>query len=233
MPDIDTKQVHQLLLSPLFLLNHILGVTAPGALLMLMLAFKGNTTLRVAWLYSPFGYKTKVTIFLLLAYFFGSVLRAFAMCVMSVLTKNPAPPEMSSWVKEQTPEIQKMLIAMATDGVLMSTPGLIDRLSVIQADGGFHIGTGMALLVAAFIPGDGHLRWLEAIFGLLMFSAGVLKGRKYNEEVLGMIGVGWANLLGRMTPQQIQIASAVINSMKPKDATPKVVIDTPAVGPEA
>jgi len=225
MVDMDPKGFHQLLLSPVFLLNQILAIIVPGALLMLLLGLKGNITLLNAWLNSPFGYKTKVAIFILLAYVVGSVLR-IPILSLRVLRKAAPPEPVSPFLKGQTPEVQKMLIGIIGDGVLLSTPGLIDRLSLIQTDSGFHMGTGMALLIAATRPGDGSLRWLEALLGVAMFWTGVVKARNYSDQTLSMIGVGWANILGRMTPQQLEMAKAVFNSLKPTDAVPEVVLES-------
>ena len=97
MLDMDSKGIHQLFLSPLFLLNQILAIIMPGALLILMLGLKGNATLRAVWLASAFGYKTKVAIFLLLAYFLGSALRVLVLRVCSL--RKVKPPDMSEWLK--------------------------------------------------------------------------------------------------------------------------------------
>ena len=90
----------------------------------------------------------------------------------------------------------------------------MDRLSLLKADAGFHIGTGTALLIAAFIPGDGSLRGLEAFVGVAMFCVGSWKSRQCQDQVWHIMGVGLANVIGRLTTQQIQIAAAIINSLR-------------------
>lgn len=224
MVEMDPKGINQLLLSPVFLLAQILGIIIPGALLMLLLGLKGNAMLRGVWLSSPFGYKTKVAIFLLLAYIFGSVLKLPLICIRSL--RKETPPDVPAWLQKQTPEIRQMLVGVVGDGVLVSTPGLLDRLSIIQADAAFHFVTGTALLIASIIPGDGYLRWLEAIIGVFMCWAGIVKGLRYKNEIWSMIGIGWASILGRMSPQQFTIAIAVINSLKRADATPEAAVKT-------
>src|SRR5271168_159122 len=75
MGDLDSKSVNQILLGPLFLLNHILASIVPGALLLLLLALKGNVLLRNEWLSPVFGYRTKLAVFLLLGFVLGNILR--------------------------------------------------------------------------------------------------------------------------------------------------------------
>jgi hypothetical protein len=215
MGELGDKGLSQLLLSPLFLFNQILGTIVPGALLMMMLGLKGNQLLRGMWLSPLFGYRSKVGIFLMLAFVVGNILRLPIVFVASLSKK-----EKTFWLKGQAPEVQKMVGAVITDGVILSTPGLVDRLSLLQADGAFHIGTGTALIVAAFVPGDGSLRWIEGALGAGMFWAGVLKGRKYADEVLGIIGIGMANILARMTSQQLVVLKAMVRTFGPKEASP-------------
>src|SRR5207302_465758 len=103
--------------------------------------------------------------------------------------------------------------AILTDGVILARPALSDRLSLWQTDAAFHVGVGTALLVAAFVPGDGSLRWLEAVLGTAMFVIGVRKGNHYSDQVLNIVGVGLADIIGGMTPQQLSIAKAAVKSL--------------------
>jgi hypothetical protein len=224
MSELGDKGLSQLLLSPLFLFRDILGTIIPGTLLMLLFGLKGNALLRGMWLDPLFGYKTKVVIFLMLAFVLGNILKLPIVLIASLVKKEEVVP----WLKGQSPEVQKMIGAVITDGVILSTPGLVDRLSLFQADGAFHIGTGIALMVAAFVPGDGSLRWIEGVLGVGMFVAGILKGRQYADEVLRVIGIGTANVLARMNPQQIDILKATIKafSVEPAKQITEVTVTT-------
>jgi hypothetical protein len=213
MSEIDGKGISQLLLSPLFLLNHILGTVVPGALLILLLALKGNVLLRNGWLNPLFGYKTKVAIFLMLAFVIGSMLRLplqlLAVALKPLLPKTAAPVFASG----HNPMVQKMIGAIMTDGVLLARPALSDRLSLFQTDAAFHVGIGTALLVAAFVPGDGSLRTLEAVLGTAMFLIGFRKGVSLSNHTVNIVAVGLADIIGGMTPQQLSIAKAVVISL--------------------
>lgn len=211
MSEIDGKGITQLLLNPLFLLNHILGTIVPGALLILLLGLKGNVLLRDGWLNPLFGYKTKVAIFLMIAYVIGSALRLPLTWIGALL--KPLRPKVEPILKGQQPVVSKMFGAVISDGVLLANPALIDRLSHSQTNAAFHIGTGTALLVAACVPGDGSLRWIEALLGIGMFCAGILKARTYQDEAIGAVGIGFANILAGMTPNQFIVAGAVIKAL--------------------
>jgi hypothetical protein len=202
--DIDHKGINQLLLSPLFLWDQILGTIMPGTVLMLLLAFKGNATIREVWYNSPFGYKTKIAAFVLLSYVVGNAVKLPVYLFVPLQKKKQEKDllNMPAWLKEQSPEVQKMIHGAASEGALLATPGLVDRVMLWKADAAFHLGTGMALFIAAMVPGDGSLRWLEAFVGLVMIRVAMWKGKQYQDQLLHNTGIGYANLFARMTPQQ-------------------------------
>lgn len=220
----DNKDLSQLLLSPLFLFNHILGVLAPGALLILLIALKGNKVVEHLWLQAPLGYKTKVAVFVLFAYIAGSVLK-LPISLISAFTKRFSPT-LPFALKGQSEEVSKMLRAIVTDGAILSMPGLMDRLSLFQADAGFHFGAGMALLIAAMIPGDGILRLVELALGGGMCWAGIRKARTYTDEAVGLVGIGLANVVARMSPQQFSVASAIFKGLGIAKDIPQATIGT-------
>jgi hypothetical protein len=219
MSEIDGKGINQLLLSPLYLLNHIFGVLMPGAFFLLLLALKGNVLLRNGWTNPLFGYKTKVALFILLAYVVGSMLRLPLQWLAAAFKPFQTP---ATVFKNQHPEVQKALTAILTDGVLIARPFLLDRLSLLQSNVAFHIGVGIALLVAAFVPGDGSLRWLEAFLGTAMFVTGFRKGKDLVDETIGAIGIGLAHVIGGMTAQQMTIAKATLVSLGILGTNPEV-----------
>jgi len=224
MSELDSKGVAQLLLSPLFLLKHIFGIVIPGSLLLMLLSLKGNMLLRQSWTSPFFGYKTKVALFLVLAYIVGSMLTLPLHWAALALKPFASKQEIAPF-KHLDPTVRKALIAVFTDGVLLANPTLLDRLALTQSNAAFHIGTGMSLLVAAFVPGDGSLRWLEGVLGIAMFVVGWRIVRGLTDETIGAIAIGHANILAGMTPQQLAIAKAVMASLglQIADSEPKPV----------
>jgi hypothetical protein len=223
MGDIDGKGITQLLLNPLYLMNFILGTVVPGALLIILLAFKGNLTLHTAWLSPLFGYKTKIAIFIFFAFVFGSMLRVIPFRLLGLLRlllqkllypQTPAPEVVVEGILKGQPDaVRKMINSALTDGVLFARPALLDRLSLLQTDVAFHVGIGTTLIVCAFVPGDGSLRLLEGLLGIGMLWSGIRKGKDYAQEALGAVGIGLLNVFGSMTPHQITLAKAAITSL--------------------
>jgi hypothetical protein len=94
--DIDNKGVNQLLLSPLFLFDQILNTIVPGALFLLLLGLKGNATLRNVWLIAPFGYKTTIAGFLMLAYIVGNTVKLPLFFLVLLLSSSPSQKDSAS-----------------------------------------------------------------------------------------------------------------------------------------
>jgi hypothetical protein len=218
----QTKGVAQLLLSPLFLIEDILGAFVPGALLLLLLAHKGSPILRHAWLHSPFGYKTNIAIFALLSYVVG---KALVLPILFIIASKslydrvaaevrksqavvPTPPGGASVPDSQT--LRSVLGGVVARAAILSTPGLADPISVARADAMFHVATGCALLIAAAFPGD-SLRWLEAAAGFAMLWVGVYRAHEATKVHSQQVGVGLAHIVAKMmTPQQMQLAAQYI-----------------------
>src|SRR4029077_13661143 len=172
--------------------------------------------------------------FILLSYVVGHLVKLPLSLVVSFRKKEDISGLPDSW-KKQTPEVRKILKGMVIDGALLSNPGLIDHLSVTKAEAGFHVGTGTALLLAALGPGDGSLRWLEALIGLAMFWVGVSKVKEYTGRVLETVGVGLANVFAKMSTQQLQLTAALFKNLDlfPPDVPFPTEAPLPKVDPPA
>src|ERR1700686_1573251 len=137
--EMDHKGINQLLLSPLYLFEQMLSTVIPGGIFISLLCLKGNALLRTLWYESPLGYKTKIAAFILLAYVVGQLVKLPLSLIFTLRKQDDISGLPDSW-KKQVPEVRKMLKGMVIDGALLSTPGLMDRLSVIKAEGGFCLG---------------------------------------------------------------------------------------------
>jgi hypothetical protein len=220
----QSKGITQLLMSPLFLFRQVLGIVVPGALLLLLLAHKGNRVVRNAWLHSPFGYGTKIAISLVFAYIAGEVVTlpfSFILACKALIQRTAAvlrtpkaiQPLPSNPLGSNSDAPRNLLRGAVTDGVILSTPGLADRLSLVQSQAAFYVGTGCALLIAAIFPGD-DLGWLEAIIGFAMVFVGTHKAIEFRETYVQHIGIGLASQFGKMTPQQISQWAAFIKTLQ-------------------
>jgi len=211
MLETDNKGVNQLLLSPLFLLDRVLGTLAPGVLLVFLLALKGNRLLGNIWLNPALGYKTKVAGLLFLSYITGTFLKV-PHYFISKFAKTPVL-EMPPQFHKQTPEVTKAFYTIFTDGVLWASPRLLDRLSLSKAEVAFHIGAGTALMVASVVPGDG-LRVYECLSGLLLFGVGIWKAHDYAEELYRALAIGAASILGNLNTQQVIMLKSFFETFK-------------------
>lgn len=234
------KGISQLLLSPLYLFRQILGTIVPGALLLLLLAHKGNPVLCHAWLNSPFGYKTNIAIFILLALVTGRIL---VIPMLFIFACKAAYQRIAADIKEpksaalvpagnpsnlNTETARDMLTGALTDGLILSTPGLMDRLSLEQSNAAFHIGTGCALPVAAAFPGD-NLSWFEAVLGFAMLVVGIHLSIQYSSLGTRYIGIAFHNQVTSLTPQQLLASAAWLKAMMAAAST----VQSPPPRPDA
>ena len=236
--DVDNKGLSQLLLSPLYLFDQTLSTVIPGALFMLLLGLKGNVLLRAFWYQSPLGYKTKIAAFCLLAFVVGHFIKLplFLITTLRQMRKKEDISGLTENLKKQTPEVRTMLKGMILDGALLAMPGLLDRLSLIKADAGFYLGTGLAFTLAAAFPGDsGSARWVEATFGFALLWVGIAKGREYTNHILSTVGIGLANVVGKMTPEQVRVSAALFKAFleAPTPNAPPIVNATESTTPPA
>jgi hypothetical protein len=208
--DFENKGLNQLLLSPLHLFDQLLTTGIPGALFMLLLGLKGNVLIRILWDENVLGYKTKIAAFCVLAFVVGRFVKLPLNLLMSLRTKDDTS-NLSEHLKKQSPEVRAMLMGMFVDGALLAMPGLVDRLSVIKANAGFYVSSGMAFLLAAAFPGDGsQARCFEALLGLALLWVGVSKAKEYSKQTLATVGVGLASVVGKMTPDQLKTNAGIL-----------------------
>lgn len=140
-------------------------------------------------------------------------------------------------LKGTTPDVQEIVGMAIVDGVFIARPAVMDRLALFQTDAAFHMGTGTALLIASFVPGDGSLRWIEGLLGLGVYVSGFLKALDYNKLQVSLVGAGLIDILGGMTPQQIDLAKAAVKAFglgtSGTDVPQPTVTTSSTPGPEA
>lgn len=205
--DDQRNQFHRLLLSPLFLLHDILGALIPGGLFLIMLGFKENVTIRNIWFGLPFGYKTNIGIALVFSYLIGKVFQIPWHLVGMTPKKREEAPEN---IKQLPEGLRKMLFAAMTDGVFAATPEIADKMAVQRAEGALYLGLSFSLVIASAFPGDGRFRILELLLGFGSLAASIAIFKAYTRSIAGNIGVGIANILARMSKEQLHICAAIL-----------------------
>lgn len=216
-------QVNRILLSPLYLLNDILGSVIPGAIQLLLLGFKGNALVRGFWFGLPFGYKTNVAVALAVSYVIGKFLILPFLPLLLLKTKNV---EAQGPLAQLSPDSRGMVMGVIVEGALLATPGLEDKIAVRRASIALHAGVGLSLILSSFFPGDGNLRWVEAGLGCASLIGALILARLYNKTLAGTIGVGIANLLARMTKEQMQFFVTILNNLPKQPSSPVTTSQT-------
>lgn len=199
---------HRLLLSPLNLLHDILGTVIPGGIFLLLLAFKGNAVVRSAWVHLPFGYNTNLAIAIVISYAVGKTLQLATFPFW--LKKDAEAPQN---LKHLPNESRQMLFGALTEGVFSALPILTDKMAVLHADSAFHAGMALCLIVAGCFPGDGKLRIVEILLGILFLTAGTIKMRLYQDALLRYAGAGLATVIARSSKDQLTLAAAIFRGL--------------------
>ena len=230
----QSSQLHQLLLSPLHLWGDIQTTMIPGVSFLLLMAFKGNLTVQTIWWHSPFGYRTKIAIFLLLSYVAGkllplplSVLRWLITWILKL--RNYNPPQDQTNPLSHLPQEQRDIVTGALSlGPILATPGLTDKLAIIQFESAFYLAIGITLIEASLFPSDGYWRLVEVLAGIIIFAAGFTKTKEYEKSYMRHLGVGMANMASQMTHQQSLVLLEMFKKLGIVPSGPTIIEVVPA-----
>ncbi len=219
----------QLLFGPVFLICEVIGILLPGFLFCLLLAFKGYR-LPVAMFHVDYlGYRTKVCVFLLVAYMVGKVLNVPLRTLLNYVV------EKVSVFGEREPREQAaknfwyyLLAGVVIVPTFLGKSRILDYLMVGLSALSFEFGAGFGLLLLSAIPGDGKMRILELLAGLLLLLA-LLKSLKQVEGVVAVtIGYSLHDFLSKIPvekwPATFEVAKALgkVSAMAtPATSTPE------------
>ena|ERR1700690_96155 len=161
--------VSKLLLAPMYLVYDILTGLLPGILFGVLIAAKGLHAPTAALSSVLLGYKTKIILGLLLSYIVGRLFRTpFELLLFWLLERELKKFSGFPLKAEAADFIQKFLMGALALPRLFSKVQPLDLFVLLLANTVFSLTTGAVLLVAAAIPGDGHLRVAEATAGILL-----------------------------------------------------------------
>jgi len=149
----------RILLAPVFLLFEITASLLPGMTLAVLIAFKRNPEFVRTFDHLPFGYKTKIAVGLLLCFVAGRVLcfpgrfleKWFTDRLQDDRKKNPDAPE----------SLKHLAVGIFFLPSLFGRSEALTYIMLVRTDCYFSLNTGLALLIASAIPGDGILRLIE------------------------------------------------------------------------
>lgn len=227
----------RLLFGPVFLASEVMGTVVPGLLLYLLLALKGNHLAVSLFQIGGLGYRTKLLCALFVGFMMGKILGTpYAMLQSGMFTGKTA----LQVPKTEFSEGREAALKMAMGAVLM--PSLLgksrglDHLMMANATIYLNLSSGLALLAASAVPGDGALRYFEFGFGLLFLIAGYYLAKAFRTMLLAFIGLSVAELLQKIPIQNVPAVfkaalAAFLTLTKPEGESAEAVI--PSTKPES
>jgi hypothetical protein len=175
-PEKALDAANRVLLAPMYLIYDLTTALLPGILFIVLLFLKHVQLPSQAFSSTLFGYKTKVTIALLISYMLGRCFRApFELLLPWMMLKR-----IHGLVNHprRTEKVTSLLMSLVIGALGM--PKLFEKipaldLMVLSGTNTILSGTiATVLITAAAIPGDGLYRWIEVAVGLLMLLSVVL-----------------------------------------------------------
>ncbi|MBI4166810.1 MAG: hypothetical protein HY508_13875 [Acidobacteria bacterium] len=204
----------KLLLAPFYLVTEIFGALIPGILFALLLVGKGNA-LAINGLGSDLiGYKTKIVAGLIVCYIVGTILRIPIELSGGWVFGGPALISKDAFKQEGGKDMLAYFLGgMVAFPALLGKRRGIDYLAAVYTMSTYYCTCGMALILAGLIPGDGPLRYVEFILGLLMLFVGFLKLRSIFQLAIALIGLSAADWLGKIPTGSIPSILSILASI--------------------
>jgi hypothetical protein len=189
----------KILLAPVFLLFELIVSLLPGMTLAVLVALKRNPEFIRAFDHLPFGYKTKIAVGLLLCFVAGRVL-----CFPARFLEKWFMDRFQDDRKKNPDANPEMLKSVAVGVFLL--PSLFGRsealtyMMMVRTDCYFSLNTGLALLIASAIPGDGILRLIEFGSGLALAWIGYAWFKQAPKALVALFGMSLAGEIEKLVP---------------------------------
>ena len=259
------SDLQRTLLGPLSLATELFGALIPGLVFLIL------TCVKLRWVtpvlsYTLAGYVTKAVIALLASYVIGKVsLSAISVVSDSVkwlagklkpnkeepLPANPTALQsllrVVSKLARSGPWFTTFLGGLVGASILSNKSDLFHHYTASQAEESFHLNTGLLLIVASLIPGDGHFRVLEVGAGAILLAGGIRQMFQDHLLMAGSFGMVLNDYLKSYPPEQVvgvllalakllaKLAKTPAGAEVPTDASPakEAATETPTGTPEA
>jgi hypothetical protein len=146
-----------LLFGPVFLAPEFVGNIFPGLIFYLLLILKKNA-LAYALFESPFlGYRTKLVVAVFVAFIIGRLLGTPYAMLQAGLFRGNSPIQLE---KVKRTKEQELILHLVVGAVVMPSligkSRLMDYLAIANAGVYFSFSSGLGLMMASAIPGDGR-----------------------------------------------------------------------------
>jgi hypothetical protein len=211
------------LLGPLSLATELFGVLIPGSVFLILTCVKCHWAAPILT-YSLVGYPTKVVLAVLASYIIGKVsLSAIVLISDSIewfgrklkprKKEDPLPANHTAlqslvrlgfnWMESAPSWFKNLLVGMAGASVLSNKSDLFHHYTASKAESSFHLNTGLVLILASFIRGDGNFRGLEAFAGAILLAAGIKQTFENRLLMAGSFGMVINEYLMGQSPEKV------------------------------
>jgi hypothetical protein len=215
------SDLQRTLLGPLSLATELFGALIPGSVFLIL------TCVKLRWVtpiltYALVGYVTKVVLTLLASYVIGKVsLSAISLVTDSVtwlagkLKPSKVEPPAANPTALQSllgvvsklwksgPWFTTFLGGLVGASILSNKSDLFHHYTASQAEESFHLNTGLLLILASLIPGDGHFRWLEVVAGAILLAGGIRQTFQDRLLMAGSYGMVLNDYLKSHSPEKV------------------------------
>jgi hypothetical protein len=247
---VDSEGVHKFLLGPMFLYGELVGAFLPGVLFLLLLLLKDVAVVQHALAISSLGYKTKMGAGLLMAYVIGKVVQLPGTYLIyglalwglngkwlkTVAKKQLEPADVKMPVYDHLGDAGKSLVGGGLLGLMVKgIPNPIEILLVSMSNLTFQLSSGLVLLFASLIAGDGtSLRRWEAVIGAVLLISTLVQVLTHSTAIVAMIGMAVANTLSSASKSELELLKIVGTALfAGATKTQPAPSGTPPVGPVA
>lgn len=211
-----------MLLGPLSLATELFGALIPGFVFLIL------TCVKLRWVtpiltYTLAGYVTKVVLALFASYVIGKVSLSAISLVSDLVTwlagklkpnKKEEPPAANptalqslfsvvSKLMRSGPWFTTFLGGLVGASILSNKSDLFHHYTASQAEESFHLNTGMLLIMASLIPGDGHFRVLEVVAGAILLADGIRQKSQDRLLMAGSYGMVLNDYLKSHSPEKV------------------------------
>jgi hypothetical protein len=209
------------LLGPLSLATELYGALIPGSVFLILVCVK------LRWItpiltYTLIGYVTKVVVALLASYIVGKVSLSAISLVSDSATSlagklkptKEEPPAANPTVLQSLLNVVSKLVksgpwftsflgGLLGASILSNKSDLFHHYTAGLAETSFHLNTGLLLITASLIPGDGHFRWLEIGAGAILLANGIRKTFESRLITAGSFGMVLNDYLTSHSPEKV------------------------------
>ncbi|HEY8224244.1 MAG TPA: hypothetical protein VIG25_03125 [Pyrinomonadaceae bacterium] len=238
LPDELKPDLHRTLLGPLSLADEIFGAFLPGCFFTLLLLIKGSPVTTTAMAYPNLGYKTKIACALLVSYVFGKVALAIVTGIEEIVRKRDAVTKSGTLLDNLPKELQHFVGGTILGAATAGKFRMLEYFAGQRAQYLFNLSTGLLLMLAATIHGDGNLRLLEASLGLILLVRGFTVMRNAMLAVSGLFGVAVGERLTEVPLERVlQVSLVILKLLLPQSQaatakpTTETTTETPPVPP--